>query len=131
MMKEVDELNELEQRLIKAWVEHDRAMVEATLSDDWAVIDPMGRVLTKAQVIAEGFESGERKIESGTIDDVRVRLFNEMAVVTGRTVATGSYQGTSMTVKLRFTDVCVKRSDNWQVVASQATLIAGEEKSDG
>jgi ketosteroid isomerase-like protein len=131
MMKEFDELNELEQRLIKAWVEHDRAFVEATLSDDWAVIDPMGRVLTKAQVIAEGFESGERKIESGTIDDVRVRLFNfDVAVVTGRTVATGSYQGTSMTVKLRFTDVCVKRSGNWQVVASQATLIAGEESSD-
>jgi ketosteroid isomerase-like protein len=124
MTKEFDELNQLEQRLIRAWVEHDREVIEATLSDDWAVIDPAGRVLSKAQVIEEGFESGSRKIESGTIDDVKVRLFNDVAVVTGRTIATGSYQGASMTVKLRFTDVCVKRGDDWQVVASQATLIA-------
>lgn len=125
MMKEFDELNQLEQRLIKAWVEHDRETVNAILSDDWTVIDPMGRVLTKAQVLDEGFESGVRKIESGAIDDVKVRLFNEVAVVTGRTIAEGSYQGTNVSVKLRFTDVCVKRGDDWQVVASQATLIAG------
>jgi hypothetical protein len=88
------------------------------------VIDPTGRVLSKAQVLEEGFESGVRKIESGAIDDVNVRLFNDVAVVTGRTIAAGSYQGTNVSVKLRFTDVCVKRNDNWQVVASQATLIA-------
>jgi ketosteroid isomerase-like protein len=116
MSKEFDELNQLEQRLIKAWVELDREAVDAILSDDWAVIDPAGRVLTKAQVLEEGFESGVRKVESGAIDDV--------AVVTGRTIAGGSYQGESVSVKLRFTDVCVKRNDNWQVVASQATFIA-------
>ena len=125
MTNEHEELNRLEQRLIKAWVERDREAIEAALSDDWSVIDPAGRVLTKAQVIAEGFESDSRKIESGTIDDVRVRLFNDVAVVTGRTVAAGSYQGQGATVKLRFTDVCVKRGGGWQVVASQATLIAG------
>ena len=95
------------------------------MSDDWTVIDPGGRVLTKAQVIEEGFESGERKLESGTIDDVKVRLIgNVAAVVTGRTEATGSYQGTSVSVKLRFTDVCVKQDGGWKVVASQATLIS-------
>jgi ketosteroid isomerase-like protein len=124
MTKEVAELNELEQRLIKAWVEQDRETVEMILSDDWTVIDPMGRVLTKAQVIAEGFESGTRRIESGAIDKVEVKLFGEVAIVRGRTVATGSYQGTSVSVKLRFTDVCVKRGEDWQVVASQATLIS-------
>lgn len=124
MTQESDQLNELQQRLIRAWVEHDRETVNAILADDWTVIDPTGRVLTKAQVLEEGFESGTRKIESGTIDEVKVRLLGEVAVVTGRTIATGSYQGTSVSVKLRFTDVCVKRGDDWQVVSSQATLIA-------
>ena len=125
MTQESDQLNELQQRLIRAWVEHDRDTVDAILSDDWTVIDPTGRVLTKAQVMEEGFESGTRKIESGAIDEVKVRLFNDVAVVTGRTIAQGSYEGTSVSVKLRFTDVCVRRGDGWQVVASQATLIAG------
>lgn len=123
-MTEVEEqLNQLEQRLIKAWLDGDRETVEALLSDDWTVIDPGGRVLTKSQVIEEGFESGVRKLESGTIDEVQVRLLGDVAVVTGRTQATGSYEGTSVSVKLRFTDVCVKRDNGWQVVASQATLI--------
>ena len=105
-------------------MEHDRDAVNAILSDDWTVIDATGRVLAKAQVIDEGFVSGTRKIEAGTIDDVKVRLFNDVAVVTGRTLATGNYQGVSVSAKLRFIDVCIKRGNNWQVVTSHATLIA-------
>jgi ketosteroid isomerase-like protein len=117
------ELKQIQQRLIRAWVSRDRETINSILADDWIVTDPAGRVLTKAEVMTE-FDSGERKLESGTIDDVNVRLFYNVAVVTGRTAATGSYQGQSISVKLRFTDVFVKRSGNWQAVASQATLIA-------
>ncbi|HYP01723.1 MAG TPA: nuclear transport factor 2 family protein [Pyrinomonadaceae bacterium] len=123
MSEQWDELNELEQRLIRAWLEEDRETVEAILDDDWSVIDPAGRILTKSQVMAE-FESGVRKMESGTIDEVKVRSFGNFAVVTGRTTAAGNYQGASFSVQLRFTDVCVKRGDRWQVVASQGTLLA-------
>ena len=121
--KDTRELNQIQQRLIKAWVSKDRETINSILADDWAVTDPAGRVLTKAQVMAE-LDSGERKLESGTIDEVNVRLFGDAAVVTGRTAATGSYQGNSVSVKLRFTDVFVKRSGRWYAVASQATLIA-------
>ena len=125
MTEDTARLNELEQRLIRAWLEGDRETVEALLADDWTVIDPGGRVLTKAQVLEEGFETGVRKIESGTIDDVKVRVFGDAAVVTGRTTAAGSYAGAAFSVTLRFTDVCVRRGDDWQVVASQGTLVAG------
>jgi ketosteroid isomerase-like protein len=116
------ELNQIQQRLIKAWVNKDRETINAILADDWIVTDPAGRVLTKAQVMAE-FDSEERKLESGTIDDVNVRFFGNVAIVTGRTAAAGSYQGTIVSVKLRFTDVFVKRDERWYAVASQATLI--------
>jgi uncharacterized protein (TIGR02246 family) len=117
-----DELKRLEQRLARAWIDHDREAVEALLSDDWAVIDPGGRLLTKAQVLQE-FASRDRDIEDGSIDDLRIRTFGEVAVVTGRTTVTGTHQGNRTTVRLRFTDVCVRRDDDWQVVASQATLL--------
>ena len=117
-----DELNELEQRLIRAWIEQDRDAVDAVLDDDWSVIDPSGQIIGKAQVLRE-LESGQRKIESGAIDEVKIRAYGDFAVVTGRTTAGGNYEGSSFSVQLRFTDVCVKRGENWQVVASQATLI--------
>jgi ketosteroid isomerase-like protein len=111
---------------MRAWIERDRATVDEILADDWSVIDPGGRVLTKAEVMAEGFESGTRTIESGTIDEVQVRLFGNVAVVTGRTNAAGSYQGNRFSVQLRFTDVCEKQQGGrWHVVASQGTLVAG------
>jgi ketosteroid isomerase-like protein len=118
------ELNELEQRLIRAWVDRDRETIDAVLDDNWAVIDVSGRILTKAQVLEEAFQTGDRQIEAGTIDEVRVRTFGEVAVVTGRTIVTGTYRGSRSAVKLRFTDVCVKRGDRWQVVSSQATLLS-------
>src|SRR5262245_14727398 len=124
MTEQEDQLNQLEQRLIRAWLDNDRETATAILADDWTVIDPRGRVLTKAQVMDEGFESGTRKIEAGTIDEVKVRTFGDVAVVTGRTTAAGTYQGNSFAVTRRFTDVVVKRGADWQAVASQGTLIA-------
>jgi uncharacterized protein (TIGR02246 family) len=120
-----DELKQIQQRLMRAWIAGDRAFIERTLAFDWTTTDASGHVLTRAQVLAEVFESPDRRIESGTIDEVQVRLLGEnTAVVTGHTVAAGSYKGTRMTVNLRFMDVFIKRDGRWQAVASQATLIA-------
>ena len=116
-------LRELEQRLAAAWVRGDRAFIENLLADDWTVIDPSGRVLTKQQVLDETFGSNDRRIDAMTVDEVRVRLLDGTAVVTGRTRATGSYRGEKASVTLRFTDVFQLRDGRWQVVASQGTTV--------
>jgi uncharacterized protein (TIGR02246 family) len=118
------ELDAIEQSLVRAWLAGDGKTVDGILADDWSVIDLTGRVLTKADVMREGFASGERKIEAGTIDEVRVRPLGDVAVVTGRSVLTGSYRGERMTVTQRFTDVFAKRNGRWVIVASQGTRIA-------
>src|SRR5689334_6263642 len=112
------QLNEIEQRLVNAWLTRDWQTVDALLDDEWVVTDPRGRVLTKAQVIAEA-KSGDRQIDSGCVDDINVRRFGDAAVVTGRTTATGAYRGNVVSVKLRFTDVFIQRGDRWRAVASQ------------
>lgn len=117
------QLSQIEQRIAKAVVEGDLATYDSVLASDWTTIDLTGRVLSKSQVMRE-LASKERQIDSATIDDVRVREFGKVAVVTGRTTATGSYQGQRITVVLRFTDVFAKRDGRWQVVASQGTQVA-------
>jgi hypothetical protein len=82
------ELSQIEQRLVKAWIDGDREMVGSVLAADWSVIDLTGRVLTKAQVMKE-FGSGDRRIESGSVDDLNVRVFGDVAIVTGRSMLTG------------------------------------------
>lgn len=119
-----EHLRGIENRLATAWVENDRSFIERVLADEWCVIDLTGRVLKKAEVLEEAFGSKDRKIVSMQIDDLSVRPFGEWAIVTGRTQATGEYQGVAAEVTLRFTDVFAYRDGNWQAVASQATLIS-------
>lgn len=114
----------IEQRIAKAWVERDRSTIDAILAPEWSVTDASGQVLTKEQVLQESFGSTDRRIDSMVIDDVRVRLFGDVAVATGRTRASGSYRGTSSSVVLRFTDVFVRRDGRWRAVASHGSLVA-------
>jgi catechol 2,3-dioxygenase-like lactoylglutathione lyase family enzyme len=115
---------ELEQQLARAWVARDRARIASLLAPEWTVTDPAGRILTTQAVLDETFASDERQIETMEVEEVEVRLLGDVAVATGRTRATGRYQGQRASVVLRFTDVWWCRDDRWQVVASQGTLVA-------
>lgn len=119
----VDVLCGIEAQLIAAFVAGDPSVHKRVLSDDWSVIDLQGRVLTKKQVLAESFGSEDRQISSGYIDEIKVRPFGNWAVVTGTTHVTGQYRGGDFALTLRFTDVFAQRDRNWQVIASQATLL--------
>ncbi len=116
------ELASIEQNLARAWVEGNREAISRILAPDWSVIDITGRVLTKTQVLQEMFASGDRPIKSMVIDDVTVRVLSHSAVVTGRTVAEGNSPDATHVI-LRFTDVFVRQAGQWQVVASQGTLV--------
>ena len=119
-----EQLRDIEERLAAAWVAGDRSYIEQVLADDWSVVDLTGRILDKAAVLKEAFDTTDRKIASMQIDDLEVRSFQDWAIVRGRTRAAGEYQGVVAEVTLRFTDVFAHRDGKWKVVASQATLIS-------
>ena len=115
----VAELMQIEQRLASTWKQGDCAGWSAMIAPEWSVIHTTGETLTRSQVL-EMCRKPPVPIESFTIDDVSVRVFGDSAVVTGRTTVTVG--GTSpATVKLRFTDVFIRRSGRWLAVASHAT----------
>lgn len=119
-------LEALEQKIAAAWVNGDRQFIDSILADDWSVIDLSGSLLTKEQVISGAFKGEERTVLSMDITNVTSKVFDGWAIVTGKTRASGEYQGNVMEVQLRFTDVFVERDGRWQVVASQATRLQAE-----
>ena len=118
----VAELTRIEEQLAAAWVAGDPGFHDRVLADDWSVIDPTGRVVTKADVLRESF-SAERRITKGGIDQIKVRDFGDWAVVTGRTRMAGMYDGQEIDIVLRFTDVFVRRGGEWKCVSSQGTFV--------
>jgi uncharacterized protein DUF4440 len=56
---------------------------------DWRSVQPDGTTLTRGMLIQTYFD-GTVKMQSLSIDDVRVDIFGSTAVVRGRTIATAS-----------------------------------------
>lgn len=115
------EFNRIEQQLATSWKNGDCDAWSALIAPEWSVIHIDGSVITKAEVL-KSCKAPQTKIETFTIDEVSVRPFGDAAVVTGRTVVTTSGPRAA-TVRLRFTDVFIRRGGRWQAVASQATAI--------
>ena len=115
------ELKKIEDRLAASWKQGDCDAWGANLDPQWSVIHVTGAIMTKAQLM-ELCKAPESRFETFNIDELAVRSFGDAAVVTGRTLVT-TRGATPQTVRLRFTDVFVRRSERWLIVASQGTLL--------
>ena len=116
-------LRTIQQELAAAWIARDRATIERLIAPDWQATHVAGQRLTRPDVFRDMFERDANVMASMTVDEVDVRVFGDSAVVTGRTRAQGAQAGVPYNVTLRFTDVFVRRGDQWQAVASHATII--------
>jgi ketosteroid isomerase-like protein len=121
----VHQLTELQQQLARAWVAGDRAAIERIIAPEWTVTGPDGGISTRADVLRDVFETRTHRIRSLTVDDVRIRVFGDAAVVTGRTRGSGESGNTPYDVEIRFTDMFVRRDGRWQAVASHASVVMG------
>jgi hypothetical protein len=117
-------LAQIQQVLARAWVDGDRATIERIIGADWRSTGPDGGGSDRAAVLAEVFEKRVHRIYRVEIDDVRVRVLGDAAVVTGRTHGVGDFAGAPYDVVIRFTDTFVRRDGQWSAVASHASVEA-------
>ncbi len=115
------ELRAIEQGLARAWLDRDRGFLERVLASDWTVTQPDGTILDRGTVLGEFFDAV--RFETNVIDDVEVKLFRDTAVVQGRTTVRAIFRGAPIGATIRFTDVFIKRAQQWQVVASHASSL--------
>src|SRR5215204_5899285 len=108
---------------IQAQIEADAEGLDRIYADDFIGIGPSGTVRTKAQVISD-FTSGDLKFQSITTDDVRVRVYGNTAVETGRSTMIGQDRGKAVPRDNRFTRVWIKQDRRWRLVSNHySTLI--------
>jgi ketosteroid isomerase-like protein len=115
-------LTQLEHDWTNAALKKDAAALGKILADDWVGQGPTGTE-TKAQTLAD-LKSGDNKLDSQTLSDIKVRVFGNTAIVTGSDDEKSSYKGKDTSGHYVWTDVFVKRNGRWQAVSSQGTLVA-------
>ena len=114
-----EQLMQTERDWTEAGLKKDAAALDKILADDWAGQGPTG-VATKAEALAD-LKSGDNKLESQTLGEMKVRIFGDTAVVTGSDDEKSSYKDKDTSGHYIWTDVFVKRQGRWQAAASQST----------
>jgi ketosteroid isomerase-like protein len=110
-------IRKLDHERIQAQIGADAVALDRIYANDFIGIGPSGTVRTKPQVISD-FTSGDLKFQSITTDDVRVRVYGNTAVETGRSIMSGQDKGKTVPRDNRFTRVWVKQQGRWRLVAN-------------
>jgi len=106
----------------QAIVAKDRAAIEGNMAKDFRQIDGAGNVETKASFV-EGLVAPELTIDPYTVEDFEIRLYGDVALLSGRTRMTGTYAGAPFTSHYRYIDIYVRRAGAWKIVSVQISRI--------
>lgn len=115
------ELIDLENEWVVALTKADAAALDGMLADTYA--DSEGGQRTDKKGVLASLTSGDLKIESIKLSEMRVYNYGDAAVVTGIGEQTGSFKGEKLAGKVLFTDTFVRRSGKWKAVASHRSAM--------
>lgn len=118
-----DQIKKMETDRAAAVVKGDWAKLEKETSDDYTLINMNGQMSNKSQMV-EGFKSGQNKLTADDLSDMTVRVYDNVAVVTGKLDVKGTMGGKDVTGQGMFTRVYVKKGGHWQAVALQQTRVS-------
>jgi ketosteroid isomerase-like protein len=90
--------------------------------DNCMFMDASGHLNTLKQIVAD-VKSGALAFESMQINDLKVRVYGDAAVVFGLETEKSNYKGEDTSGQYRFTDTFVKRNGHWLYVASHSTRL--------
>src|SRR5437879_398120 len=116
------EILDLEEARNQAVLHGDVTALDRMTSDDYTFITLRGELRTKSDIL-KGFASGSFHYDSRQVSDLKVRVYGDTAIVTGRSVQKGMENGKDYSGDYRSTRVYVRENGHWLTVALQTTLV--------
>jgi ketosteroid isomerase-like protein len=118
----VDQLTRQADAWDKAIVRKDREAIAGNMADDFRQIDAAGGIEDKASFL-EDVLSPKLRIDPYTVEDFEVRVYGDVALLSGRTRMTGAYDGKAFNTHYRYIDVYVRKNGVWRVASVQITRV--------
>jgi hypothetical protein len=116
------ELLRLDREISVATWTADGLWFEENLADDFVLVMPDGAIRGKREVIRDLATPG-LEMEPFDPTDVRVRVYGDTAVVTGRMLQRFVLGGVRRAHDLRYTDVYVRRKGRWLLVSGHVSPV--------
>jgi ketosteroid isomerase-like protein len=117
-----DSVKAVEMNRRQALLAADTVALSRMLAPDFIEISRLGTVRTRADNIRD-IASGALHLTSVTYDSLTVRVYGDVAVLTGIADNTGTMRGFPFSGKIRYTRVFVRREGRWQAVLMQQTMM--------
>jgi len=117
-----DDLNRLEEQRYAAAIVGDWPALDAILADEFYYNQASGNHVPKATYL-EYLKTGAVKVKKAVRKDTQIKLYGDMAVVTGITDVDVTLKGEDKILHSRYLHVWAKKGQGWQLVARQATYL--------
>jgi ketosteroid isomerase-like protein len=116
------EIEALELELAQAMCDNDLATLDRLLSEDLMFTGPDGALVDKARDLAL-HRSGDTVFTTYEIDELRVRIYQPIAIANVKVSLAGSFRGTPFAGDYRYLRIYLNRDDCWQIIGGQVTAI--------
>ena len=106
----------------KAVISNSIDEIKKCISSDWVLVDTQGGIISQESffnVLKQGLLSHSTM----TKEVLRVKIYGEIALVTGRGQNTGTWQGRPMKADEWITDVYKKDNDKWLCILTHLTPV--------
>ena len=98
----------------------DTALLSRLTASEFYEVNRFGQLRTRANNMTE-IATGMLKLKTVQYDSLGVRVYDNVAILTGIADNTGEYRGTPFEGRIRYTRIFVRRDGRWQAVAMQHT----------
>jgi len=112
----------LEEKWDAANLKGDATALGAILADTFISTSAEGKVRTKAEILSE-LKTGAIKYQTSKVEDMKVYLYGDAAVVNGKWTGKFVLKGKTVDTVERFTDTYIRQNGQWRAVASQGSVI--------
>ena len=123
MNDQTEELNKLMEDWASAELRGDTTFLKSFLADDFVGVGPYGFLLTKDEWL-ERLESRKLRYESFRLDEIRVRLYGDAAVIIARQTMKGKYEDNDLPGSLRATLFFAQQEGRRLLVGIHMSFIA-------
>src|SRR4030095_4656963 len=118
----ISEFQKIEDDFNKAVISNKVDEIKKCVTEDWVLVDSQGGIIPQ-----EGFfrmlEQGLLSHHTMTKQILRIKIYGDIALVTGRGQKTGSWQGQPLEADEWITDVYKKENDRWLCVLTHLTPV--------